>query len=290
VEHETILGDGRSTAWHRLKPQVASVWHLIRLARLVRERVRFVAAAAAGVSGARRYHLADGDETVLIRQDNIEDTFVLSEVFEAREYAIPPSVTRALGERVVNVVDLGGNIGLATLWFAREFPDAHFTTIEADPANADVLERVVALNQVGTRAAVLRAAGGVRSGSLELVGGLGGRSHAAASIQDGALVSRIITVPMIDVLPILTEADFLKMDIEGGEWEILADPRFAGTGLRALCMEFHRYGCPTDDPTSAVTELLRAAGFSVADLRAEGDAGIAWAIRDPDRDAAGRAD
>jgi hypothetical protein len=86
---------------------------------------------------------------------------------------------------VVSVVDLGGNIGLATLWFAREFPDARLTTIEADPTNADVLERVVALNRVGTR---------------------------------------IITVPMIDVLPILAEADFLKMDIEGGEWEILSDP------------------------------------------------------------------
>jgi hypothetical protein len=50
-------------------------------------------------------------------------------------------------------------------------------------------------------------------------------------------------------------------------------------------MEFHRYGCPTDDPTSAVTDLLGAAGFSIAELRAEGDAGIARAIREFDRDA-----
>ena len=80
------------------------------------------------------------------------------------------------------------------------------------------------------------------------------------------------------------------MDIEGGEWEILSDPRFAATGLRAICMEFHRYGCPTDDPASAVTQLLGAAGFSVAELREDGDAGIAWAIRDPDRDGSGRAE
>jgi FkbM family methyltransferase len=250
---------------------------------MVNERRRFISATAAHVSGARRYHLADGGESVLLRHEDVEDGFVLSEVFEAHEYAIPVSVARALGDRVANVVDLGGNIGLATLWFAREFPDARFTTIEADPANADVLERVVSLNRVGTRATVLRAAGGTRSGSLELVAGLGGRSHSAANIQNGEDVSRIITVPMIDVLPILAEADFLKMDIEGGEWEILSDPRFADTGLTAICMEFHRYGCPTDDPTSAVTELLRAAGFSISELRAEGDAGIAWAIREPDR-------
>jgi FkbM family methyltransferase len=274
---------------HRLKSQIAPVWHLIRDSRVVTERARFAAATAARASGARRYHLADGGESVVIRQDNVEDGFVLSEVFVSHEYAIPASVTHALGDHVVNVVDLGGNIGLATLWFAREFPGARFTTIEADPANADVLERVVALNRVGTSATVLRAAGGVRSGSLELVAGLGGRSHSAANIQGGADASRIITVPMIDVLPILAEADFLKMDIEGGEWEILSDPRFAGTGLKALCMEFHRYGCPTDDPTSAVTQLLHAAGFSVAQLRAEGDAGIAWAIRAPDRDASGHA-
>jgi FkbM family methyltransferase len=284
VEYETTIGDGRSTALRRLKRQVSPVWHRIRVARLVRERARFAGAAAAEVSGARRYHLADGDESVLIRQDNVEDRFILGEVFDAHEYAVPPSVARALGEGVLKVVDLGGNIGLATLWFAREFPDAQFTAIEADPANADVLERVVALNRVGTRIRVLRVAGGVRSGSLELVSGLGGRSHAAANIQDEAYAARIIEVPMIDVLPIITEADFLKMDIEGGEWEILSDPRFATTGLRAICMEFHRYGCPTDDPTSSVTELLGAAGFSVAELREDGDAGIAWAIRNPDPD------
>jgi FkbM family methyltransferase len=275
------------TALHRLKSQLAPVWQRIRAGRLVRERLRFAAAAAARVSGARWYHLADGDESVLIRQDNTEDTFILGEVFDAHTYAMPPSVARALAGRVVNVVDLGGNIGLATLWFARKFPDARFTTIEADPTNAEVLERVVAHNQVGTRATVLRAAGGARSGSLELVSGLGGRSHAAANIQDDTYVSRIITVPMIDVLPIVSEADFLKMDIEGGEWEILSDSRFAGTGLRALCMEYHHYGCPTDDPTSAVRELLGAAGFSVAELREEGGAGIAWAIREPDAEASG---
>jgi hypothetical protein len=54
-------------------------------------------------------------------------------------------------------------------------------------------------------------------------------------------------------------------------------------------MEFHRYGCPTDDPTSTVAELLGAAGFSVAELREEGGAGIAWAIREPDLDASGSA-
>jgi FkbM family methyltransferase len=290
VEHDTIPGEGRSTALRRLRRPLSPIWHRIRVARLVRERLRFAGAAAAEVSGARRYRLADGDESVLIRQDNTEDRFILGEVFEAHEYAIPVSVARALGDRVASVVDLGGNIGLATLWFTREFPDAQFTTIEADPTNADVLERVVALNQVGTRIAVLRVAGGVRSGSLELVSGLGGRSHAAANIQDEAYVSRIIDVPMIDVLPIITDADFLKMDIEGGEWEILADPRFATTGLRAICMEFHRYGCPTDDPTSAVTQLLDAAGFRVAELREDGDAGIAWAIRDPHRDGSGPAE
>jgi FkbM family methyltransferase len=287
VEQPAIPEDASSTPLHRLKLPIATVWRLIKDSRVVKERRRFISATAARVSGARRYHLADGGESIVIRHDNIEDGFVLSEVFDAHEYAIPASVARALGDRVVSVVDLGGNIGLATLWFAREFPDARFTTIEADPTNADVLERVVALNRVGTRATVLRAAGGARSGSLELVAGLGGRSHSAANIQDGADLSRIIIVPMIDVLPILAEADFLKMDIEGGEWEILSDPRFADTGLTALCMEFHGYGCPTDDPTAAVTELLSAAGFSIAELRAEGDAGIAWAIRGSDRDAPG---
>ena len=126
-------------------------------------------------------------------------------MFDAHEYAIPASV--ALGARLTASPassTWGATSGWRRCGSRGNFPNAQFTTIEADPTNADVLERVVALNQVGTRVAVIRVAGGVRSGSLELVSGLGGRSHAAANIQDDAYVSRIITVPMIDVMPILT--------------------------------------------------------------------------------------
>ena len=47
---------------------------------------------------------------------------------------------------------------------------------------------------------------------------------------------------MADVLGQIAEADLVKMDIEGGEWGILADPRIARQ--RALVLEYHPRGLP----------------------------------------------
>ena len=278
------LGSGRVRGMktlNELKCAAMPAWLGLQLSHVVRERAQFVAASVAQVPGARRYALADGGEAVLIRHNNPEDRYILGEVFASREYAIPHAAADALNGNVRSVVDLGGNIGLATLWFARMFPDARFTIVEADPVNAAVLERVIALNRVSARATVLPAAAGAETGTLSLVSGLGGRSHAAEHMQNATFASRVISVEMIDVMPALANADFLKIDIEGGEWPILADPRFSDTALKAMCLEFHPWGCPADDPTAAVTELLNRAGFTIVKVTDGGDpgVGVAWATR-----------
>lgn len=246
-----------------------------RRARLVKSRAAFFWAEVFRPAGARRYELADGPEQVLIRHRNREDSFVLSEIFEGKStYEIPAGVRVALGGEIRTILDLGGNIGLASIWFARAFPGARFTIIEADPTNADLLEQVLALNNLSGRATVICAAAAVQAGTLEFVGGLGGRSHAAHGEQ--AATTR---VPMIDVIPLLVDVDLLKMDIEGGEWPILSDPRLAQTSLRALCLEYHPLYCPSADPTATVRRLLDDAGFRIVELRDYGHSGIVWAVR-----------
>ena len=48
--------------------------------------------------------------------------------------------------------------------------------------------------------------------------------------------------PRVDVFPYLAAADLVKIDIEGSEWEILADARFAGIAARVLVLEYHPQG------------------------------------------------
>jgi len=75
-------------------------------------------------------------------------------------------------------------------------------------------------------------------------------------------------------------ADLVKVDIEGGEWDILLDPRFAQNPPRAIVLEYHPHLCPGDDPRAAAQEALARAGLSMAPIwhRADGY-GMLWAWR-----------
>ena len=246
-----------------------------RRARLVTSPGAFFWGEVRRPSTPRRYRLADGSGQVLIRHHNHEDSFILSEIFEGTStYAMPADVRRALGEDVASIVDIGGNIGLAALWFARAFPGARLTIVEADPTNADVLEQTLSLNGLGDRSTVIRAAAGAHGGELPFVLGLGGRSHAATAAD--VVTTR---VAMIDALSLIAGSDLLKMDIEGGEWAILSDPRLGDDPPRALCLEYHLWQCPGADPTATVRTLLEQAGLHIVALREEGHGGVVWAVR-----------
>ena len=82
------------------------------------------------------------------------------------------------------------------------------------------------------------------------------------------------------MLPEIAAADLVKMDIEGGEWEILRDPRFAASPPRAIVLEYHPHPS-APDPRAAVEGLLRDAGLTEqAPIfhRADGH-GMLWAWR-----------
>ena len=82
-----------------------------------------------------------------------------------------------------------------------------------------------------------------------------------------------VEVPGLDIFPFLDDVDLLKMDIEGGEWSLLADPRFGAA--RAVVLEYHPMMCPGPDPRVLVKELLSARGYEVI----VDDEPMAWAVR-----------
>lgn len=65
---------------------------------------------------------------------------------------------------------------------------------------------------------------------------MGGESHLTTEQSKNT-----ISVPMIDWFEALgtEEIDILKIDIEGGEYALLFDPRFAHIKFKALAMEWH---------------------------------------------------
>ena len=89
-----------------------------------------------------------------------------------------------------------------------------------------------------------------------------------------------ITVPMVDVMDQVAGADLVKIDIEGGEWEILTDARFAASPPRAIVLEYHPHLCPEADPRAAAERLLHDAHMTVEPIWHRDDGyGMLWAWR-----------
>ena len=84
-----------------------------------------------------------------------------------------------------------------------------------------------------------------------------------------------------DVFPFLEASDLVKIDIEGAEWEILADARFHRLASRALVLEYHPAYTPEPDPHQLVALALERGGYRVGRRRAGPDGVTIWAWKEP---------
>jgi FkbM family methyltransferase len=243
-----------------------------RQAPLVDRPVRFFVAGMLELPGIHPYRLRRSNAPVWLRHP--VDSWTLGDIFVQRVYEIPEEIMRALPAGPVHILDLGANIGLFGL-FAREvLPDCRIVGYEPDPWNVEVLRRNVAS---GVRAGwykVVDAAAGAADATIRFAAGLGDCSHEAAT---GIPVSKR------DVLPAMGECGLVKMDIEGGEWEILEDGRLDASGPTAIVLEYHHASrCPGPDPRAEAERLLRARGYGLVATEGEqagSDRGVLWALR-----------
>ena len=201
------------------------------------------------------------------------DVVTLGEVFHRPDYAFPPEVERALGSGALEVLDLGANIGLFSLWIVGERPRSRVEAYEPDPENAAVLRRVVERNGLSDRVRVVEAAAGSTDGEVSFEPGQVALSH----VGEGGSAR----VAMRDVLARVAAADLVKMDIEGGEWAILLDDRFGQGGPRAVVLEYHPYMAPAGlAPRERVEERLAACGYRLSPIWHRPDGyGMLWAWR-----------
>jgi FkbM family methyltransferase len=226
-----------------------------------------------GRKGVCTYRVRENGLRVAIRHGKV-DVVTLGEVFKHHDYEPPGELEQVLA-RVRTIIDLGGNIGLFGLFATVRWPHAQIISFEPDPDNASVHRWTMVANDLTERWQLIQAAASNRDGRASFVAGLAAVSH----IADARDAEQTIEVPMIDVLPRIAQADLLKMDIEGGEWAILGDPRFREAPPRAVVVEYHPHLCPGSDPRDEAESALRAAGLRVHLAADYGDYGMLWGWR-----------
>jgi FkbM family methyltransferase len=251
------------------RPRVERVVATILRATTVRESARFVARELSGRRGASRYQLRESGLIAVIRHGT-PDLATLDEVFYQRQYEPPGFISDRIGP-APRIVDLGANIGLFGLLVTAGHPSAHLTAVEPDPANAEVLRRAEALNMLDWK--IVEAVAAAHSGTVPFASG----RFSLSRVEDRRGLPH---VEAVDAFAYLADADLAKIDIEGSEWELLASPRLAQEGPRALVLEYHPHLAPGGDPGRSAVRLLEEAGYQTGAVRptAAGH-GIVWAWR-----------
>lgn len=159
------------------------------------------------------------------------------------------------------LVDLGANIGLATLWLNRTHQFKRIVAVEPEPANAALVRQNLTINHVP--AEVIEAAIGPRDGKASFI------RHDSSNlghVADGAtaVANNTMEVPMVSmnrVLEVLASdavIDVLKLDIEGGEGALLLEgSREWLRRVRAIVAELH----PDKVDCDALINYLDTQGF-----------------------------
>lgn len=143
------------------------------------------------------------------------------------------------------ILDIGANAGLFSAWAAQEWPDAIIHAFEPDPDNADMFRKnMVPFKNVDfTQAAVSR-----KSGRFQLF--KGGNKMTGTLIDNGNFGIDVSTVSS-DSIP---HADFIKIDTEGSEFDILESLDLCG--VKAIALESH-----SDSDEKDITYLLKSNEF-----------------------------
>ncbi|MCE5228928.1 FkbM family methyltransferase [bacterium] len=185
---------------------------------------------------------------------------LLKEIFILRIYAFETDKPNP------RIIDAGGNIGLATLFFKYQYPGATVITFEPDASNFELLSRNVTDNHLANvelqNFALLDRDGETSFFvQTDIAAGDGGAStiedyryefHKRENIREVRVKCRTLS-------PFLAEpVDMLKMDIEGSEERVFAEIDDKFGAVAAMNMEYH-YIAGTN-PLSTILAALERAG------------------------------
>jgi FkbM family methyltransferase len=178
-----------------------------------------------------------------------KDFYALRDTFLA-QYHLPPD-----GIVPATIWDLGANIGMTMAHFAVLYPDARIAGVELDPENAALCrENILPWSERCelVQAAVWTDDGGV---DYEREPGMEQGFHVVEQ-GDGNAKASSITLNGLLERHSWDRVDFVKMDIEGAEREVLATETDWAAAVRSIKVEVH-------EPYSVDECLrdLRALGF-----------------------------
>ncbi|HEU4647924.1 MAG TPA: FkbM family methyltransferase [Gemmatimonadales bacterium] len=202
-------------------------------------------------------------------RNELEFELLAREIFDGGEYPFPSDKTDPA------ILDCGSHIGLSVAWFKRCFPKARIVAFEPDPESFRLLETNVAINGF-EGVELLNLAVSSRRATARFFGEFGVAAPMASAhslrrdwgTQRSEQSILVDTVPLADY--ITGPIDYLKLDIEGMETEVIKSIEPHLHLVRAIGLEFHGTGGAACGEEGDLVRLLRESGFQVSVVRKAG--------------------
>ncbi len=134
------------------------------------------------------------------------------------------------------IYDCGSNIGTSCIYFAKHYPSAIIKAFEADPNVVCILNENISRNNI-KNIEVFDKAVWINNEGLDLY--LDG-ADGASMYSKGSTV-RIPSVRLSELIEKESVIDFLKMDIEGAEYEVILDCLDSLHKIRNIFIEYHSF-------------------------------------------------
>jgi FkbM family methyltransferase len=202
-------------------------------------------------------------QQIYLRRDS-SDFMVFDQIMLEEEFK--PFVQLIADEGIVvrNIIDCGANIGLTLLYFSRKFPGCSVLALEPEPENFQQLSRNIKANNLG-RVRPVQVGVWSKKALLEHDVSFCHAKDWAFSVREASHGAGTIAVDTLD--NIMSEHDFpdvdyIKMDVEGSEFELfrnLASWNKALSKAKVISIEVHE----KKGPITEIERLLIAAGFKV---------------------------
>lgn len=182
---------------------------------------------------AKRYRLRlQSDMVELSLRSRSGDVFIFHEVFNWSVYSIPKS----LCTHAEWIVDLGANIGLASMYLNQFFPSAKYVCVEPDQDNLRLLKRNLAF--LGERVTFLEGAVSDEPGTAHFTRGQTWGGRLGGENGETVRVTKY-TVDQILALANFPRIDILKIDIEGEERKVFHNNNGWLKKVALIIMELH---------------------------------------------------
>lgn len=163
------------------------------------------------------------------------------------------------------ILDCGGNIGITTLYFKWLFPNCSIIVFEPEPFNLKILRSNIKNNRLN-KVTLVEAAVGSREGTMVLTG-----SHRAATLHpERTGIDKEENLHEVKVVALSNyidnnEVDFIKMDIEGAEDDVISELASSKKLqlVKSLTLEYHKRETEPETRFKALCDTLVTAQLFV---------------------------